>query len=311
MTDDALRAPFPYMGGKSQAAHLIWTALGDVTNFVEPFAGSAATLLARPQPFSGTETINDANGYVANFWRAVSADADAVAQHADHPVLENDIHARHRWLWERRDDLAASLEADPDWFDAKVAGWWVWGMCAFVPGAWCVDQPRRCKPECAGHFHGKGVHGTSRGVKEWMRELQVRLRRVRVLCGDYKRAITSVVLSAAKVPTGKIGVFFDPPYAHAGRDARCYGKHDSPVVFDEVVAWSIEHANDDTRIVIAGYDSRPMPEGWREVAWRAHGGLGRRVGNENNARERLWLSPACLDPAEREPRQQSLFGGDR
>lgn len=311
MDAEGLKAPFPYMGGKSQAAHLIWRALGDVTNFVEPFAGSAATLLARPTPFSGTETINDENGYVANFWRSVSKDADAVAAHADYPVLENDVHARHKWLWERRDDLAARLEADPEWFDPKIAGWWVWGMSCFVPGAWCVDQPRRCKPECAGHFHGKGVHGTSRSVLEWMRDLMARLRRVRVLCGDYKRALTNVVLSASKIPTGKIGVFLDPPYAHKGRDAHCYGKHDNPDVFAEAVQWSIAHANEDTRIVIAGYDSMPMPDGWKQIAWKSHGGLGRRVGNENNSRERLLLSPACLDPADHAPRQRSLFGGDR
>lgn len=301
MSDDALKAPFPYMGGKSQAAHLIWGALGDVTNFVEPFAGSAATLLARPlEPRRSTTRMATSRTSGARFrptpmrWRST-------------PII---------LCWRTTSTRGTvgcgrSETASPRPWRLTPTGLTrrVWGMGAFVPGAWCVDQPRRCKPECAGHFHGKGVHGISLDVKEWMRDLQARLRRVRVLCGDYKRAVSSVVLSAARVPAGKIGVFFDPPYAHAGRDARCYGKHDSPVVFDEVVAWSVEHANEDTRIVIAGYDSRPMPEGWREVAWRAHGGLGRRVGNENNARERLWLSPACLDPEDCVPRQQSLFGG--
>lgn len=40
-----LRAPFPWFGGKSRAAPLIWEALGDVRNYVEPFAGSLAVLL--------------------------------------------------------------------------------------------------------------------------------------------------------------------------------------------------------------------------------------------------------------------------
>lgn len=44
----ALRAPFPWFGGKSRAAPLVWSALGDVANYVEPFAGSLAVLLARP-----------------------------------------------------------------------------------------------------------------------------------------------------------------------------------------------------------------------------------------------------------------------
>ena len=142
------------MAARGRVARLCWRGLGDGENVGGPCAESAATLLARPTPFSGTETINDENGYVANFWRSVSRDADVVAAHADYPVLENDVHARHKWLWERRDDLAARLEADREWFCSKIAGWWVWGMICFLPGAWCVDQPLRFKPAFAGHFHG-------------------------------------------------------------------------------------------------------------------------------------------------------------
>ena len=41
-------APFPYFGGKSRIAHLVWERFGDVPNYVEPFAGSLAVLLGRP-----------------------------------------------------------------------------------------------------------------------------------------------------------------------------------------------------------------------------------------------------------------------
>ena len=37
-----LAAPFPYFGGKSRACSQVWQAFGDVRNYVEPFAGSAA-----------------------------------------------------------------------------------------------------------------------------------------------------------------------------------------------------------------------------------------------------------------------------
>jgi hypothetical protein len=59
---------------------------------VEPFLGSAAVLLARP-PFEGNriETVNDADGHVANFWRALQADPNAVAYYADWPVSELDM----------------------------------------------------------------------------------------------------------------------------------------------------------------------------------------------------------------------------
>jgi hypothetical protein len=38
MSDKPLRAPFPWFGGKSRAASLIWSRIGDVSNYVEPFA---------------------------------------------------------------------------------------------------------------------------------------------------------------------------------------------------------------------------------------------------------------------------------
>ena len=41
-----LAAPFPYFGGKRRAAPIVWRALGDPSGYVEPFAGSAAVLLA-------------------------------------------------------------------------------------------------------------------------------------------------------------------------------------------------------------------------------------------------------------------------
>ena len=43
-----LAAPFPYFGGKSRVSALVWDIFGDVPNYVEPFAGSAAVLLGRP-----------------------------------------------------------------------------------------------------------------------------------------------------------------------------------------------------------------------------------------------------------------------
>ena len=77
-----LAAPFPYFGGKSLACSTVWQAFGDVDNYVETFCGSAAMLLGAPEG-QRVETINDADGFVANFWRAVSKDDAAVAEALD------------------------------------------------------------------------------------------------------------------------------------------------------------------------------------------------------------------------------------
>ena len=141
----SLIAPFPYFGGKRRAAHLVWQAFGDPSGYVEPFAGSAAVLLARPA-FTGrrVETINDADGWLINAWRAIQHAPHDVARHAFGPVSEIDYHARLAWLQERRTpDLPAWLEGDPEAYDAKAAGWWLYVLSCgigdpFGSGPWRV-----------------------------------------------------------------------------------------------------------------------------------------------------------------------------
>ena len=93
--NEKLKAPFPWFGGKSRVADLVWKRFGNVANYVEPFAGSLAVLLGRPHQ-AKLETVNDLDCYVANFWRALKNDPDGVAQWADDPVNEADLHAKHR-----------------------------------------------------------------------------------------------------------------------------------------------------------------------------------------------------------------------
>ena len=128
--DLVFKAPFPWFGGKARVARMVWKRFGDVAGYIEPFFGSGAVLLNRPLPEgsrepAGVETVNDLDGFISNFWRSVRTDPDAVAHHADWPVNENCLHARHTWLLGVKDTLAPRLEGDPDWCDPKVAGWWV------------------------------------------------------------------------------------------------------------------------------------------------------------------------------------------
>ena len=116
-----IKAPFPWFGGKRKVADLIWQRFGNVRNYVEPFFGSGAVLLNRPLPFDGVETVNDWDGLVANFWRALQHEPHLVAGYADNPVNENDLHARHAWLVGQKDRLQSRLEGDPEFYDAKIA----------------------------------------------------------------------------------------------------------------------------------------------------------------------------------------------
>ena len=160
-TKDSIKAPFPYFGGKSGVASLIWYAFGEVKQYIEPFCGSAAVLLGNPKPAS-LEVAGDVNCYIANFWRAVKYQPDAVAEQADYPVSHIDLAARHRWLVEpeRTADLAANL-ADPEWpGDAQVAGWWCWGQCAWIGSGWCDSGGQSAKIPHVGDA-GRGVQSGS------------------------------------------------------------------------------------------------------------------------------------------------------
>jgi hypothetical protein len=148
-------------------ADVVWRAFGpDVPNFIEPFAGSLAVLLARPGGAGKIETVNDRDRYLSNFWRAVSADPEAVARWADWPVNEADLHARHKWLVNQA-EFRERMHTEPDFYDVKIAGWWVWGLCQWIGGGWCVEpQPMggRKLPKLDGM--GKGVHSEKGHGKE-------------------------------------------------------------------------------------------------------------------------------------------------
>ena len=314
---ETLKAPFPWFGGKSRVAPLVWEHFGGVANYVEPFFGSGAVLLGRPNA-PGIETVNDLDGFVCNAWRAIQANPDGVAEWADYPPNECDLHARHLWLKQRRDSLAARLMADPDYCDAKIAGWWLWGMAQWIGGGFCGDSgsgPWRVVDGQLTHLGragqgvarqlthlgdaGQGVARKRSGLQDWMEALAARLRYVRVECGDWERICGPSVTTKL----GLTGVFLDPPYAdEANRTADLYAK-DSGDVAHRVREWALANGDNPLmRIALCGYEGEyTMPESWECAAWKACGGYGSQGegrGRDNAVRERIWFSPACLRPQE-------------
>ncbi|MEB3165383.1 MAG: DNA adenine methylase, partial [Cyanobacteriota bacterium] len=315
-----LAAPFPYFGGKRRAAPRIWQALGDPSGYVEPFAGSAAVLLARPA-FTGrrVETLNDADGWLVNCWRSIQLSPDAVAAAAWGPVAEIDYHARLAWLQQRRTpDLVAWLEGDPEHHDARAAGWWLYVLACgigdpFGPGPWrVVDGHLRELPHLGNA--GRGVNrelphlaNAGRGVNRelphlgnagrgqligYMRRLADRLQRVRITCGSWERVVKPSVTRSGTGGDGTRAIFLDPPYATSGD---LYAES-SEGVAEAVRAWC-ETAPRDLRIILCGYDTEHdalLRYGWSVTEGKAGGGAGYSVNPTNGRRERLWLSPSCI-----------------
>jgi len=287
-------APFPYFGGKRSAAADVWERLGSPKQYIEPFCGSAAVLLAAPAPAS-LEVINDGSGFIANFWRAVRHQSDVVASWADYPVSHIDLGARHIWLMEQRARVGESLH-DPDWpGDAKVAGWWLWGQCCWIGSGWCDWDKAGQVPHASNA--GRGVqaigqvpHASNAGrelltsagrtAHRWLAQLADRLERVRVVHGDWSRCLNSHY-------GGKnTAVFLDPPYRAY---EKVYGV--ATPVADAVAAWARDNA--DLRIAICGHVGDYDMPGWDAVQWKR----GRLTygGAKTTDKECVWYSPPCLN----------------
>lgn len=290
-----LKAPFPWFGGKSRIAPEVWQRFGDVRNYVEPFFGSGAVLLARPLPFSGVETVNDKDGFLSNFWRALQADPDAVAKHADKMVNEIDLAAWRDWLYSDM-SFQDRMWRDPRYYDVEKAGVWVWGVCSTIGNAW---QPKSTHLGDAGRgIHRASTHlgdaGRGAVIQQYFRALAARLERVRVMSGEWHRVTSPTVTTKF----GTTAVFLDPPYLD--KCSATYNHNDD--VRAAVRAWAIEQGeNPAMRIALCGYEGEhEMPDTWAVHGWKTVGGYGSQgnnAGRANKHRERIWFSPHCVASA--------------
>lgn len=297
---DPLRAPFPWFGGKSRVAIEVWERFGDVANYLEPFAGSLAVLLARPHA-PRIETVNDLDAHLCNFWRTMAAigagDEQAlrdVCAVADWPVNETDLHARHRWLVARIPETRALLDSDPGAFDATLAGYWVWGICAWIGSGWCTDRnPGASKlPSLGGMRSGdaatggdgsKGIHAKAMrgqlpnigskapsgrtqeatGIGVNALGARSRLPEVFAALGARLRYVRVACGDWRRVLTdsvtwrhGTTGIFLDPPYPEG--EQGMYAAGDAKAerhVWHDVAEWAAEHGEDKRlRIALCGYE---------------------------------------------------------
>ena len=282
-----MKAPFPYFGGKRAVAKDVWQRLGSPTQYIEPFCGSAAMLLAAPRPAT-LEVVCDANGFIANFWRAVKHQPAKVAEWADYPVSHIDLGARHKWLMEQRGRIGEAMQ-DADWpGDAKVAGWWLWGQCCWIGSGWCDWEKVGQGPHASDAGRGVLLTSCGRTAWTWLHKLADRLERVRVVHGDWDRCLNNHF-------GGKdTAVFLDPPYKAY---EKLYG------VTQSVAAAAEDWARDNghLRVAICGHVGDYDLPGWDAVEWSR----GRLTygGGKTTDKECIWYSPGCLPPE-----QLGLFG---
>jgi hypothetical protein len=284
----SLMPPFSYFGGKRAIAKQIWLRFGNPTCYIEPFFGGGSVLLAR-RSIGANETINDLDGYVANFWRSIARDPDAVAHHALYPIYEADLNARSSWLVEQLGHLR-HLD-DPDWYDARIAGWWCWVVCANLPRRLDdTKNPPSMRP--VGLLSLFRRYGKQAAI-DYIHRLSDRIARVVVMNGDWTRCVAP----SRHAHAASVAVYLDPPYASSGRTYRC----DSESVALDAYAWAVEHGSDARfRIAISGHkdDYDSFPAAWSMLRWTRPKGRTKinDGGMPSRHDEMVWFSPHCLRP---------------
>jgi hypothetical protein len=294
-------------------------------------------LLSAPQT-AALEVVNDINGFLANFWRAVKCQPEEVACEADYPVSHIDLGARHCWLMAQRDRIGEALQ-DAEWpGDARVAGWWLWGQCCWIGSGWCdwlgkiphaSDAGRGVQAlgqiphasdagrgvQALGQIPhagdaGRGVqalgqipHAGNAGMGGMLtssgRTAMVWLRAL----ADRLERVRIVHGEWSRCLNHHYGgtntaVFLDPPYRAY---EALYGKTEP--VADAVAAWAREHP--ELRVALCGHvDDYDMP-GWICEPWKR-----KRLtysGGDTTDKEAIWFSPACLPVDGERGKQAALF----
>jgi site-specific DNA-adenine methylase len=294
-----LKQIFRYPGSKRRVVPVINRRFGKVDVRIDAFTGSSAWILAsEPAKY---EIVNDADGYVVNYLRAIREAPDEVARYLDFPSAELEIMAMGIFQKHNLSELAARLGADPDYYDAKIAARWAYWMAhkhtlaAPEPGAWGVrdgkltfgvtDGIKRYGINFPGAFLARLVKEGK--VAEYLNALAERLKNVTVVWNDFETLLNS---SVTKERNGVIGILLDPPYTPMKN--RIVYTVESEDIWDRAARWAVANGEKHhLRIAVCGYFTEQadavFPQNWERYFWKQAGWL------PQQQKECIWFSPRC------------------
>jgi len=293
-----MRQLFPYIGGKYTVAPEINRRFGEIDTRIDAFTGSSSWILASPPV--RYEIVNDLDGYVVNYLRAVKYAPDEVARHLDFPRAELELIAYHHYTRDRLPELVARLGGDPDYYDPVLAARWAYVMAHSLmheykrAGSWLVRDGRLRYERGTGRIRGSMTSRhllltrllKERRVFEYITSLSERLRCVQVWWNDFE----VVVEKADRSEFGVVGILLDPPYPRHLRDFDY--DTDGADVWQRAARWAVANGdNPKLRIAVCGYNDAEsdalFPHSWTRFVWRRSG-----IG-QNKDRECIWFSPHC------------------
>lgn len=264
------RTPLTFYGGKQKLAAQIVALMPPHVAYLEPFAGGAAVLFAKPP--AERETLNDVDGQIMRFWRALRDRPEQLAS-----AVAMTPYGRGEWRESREpaeDDVEAArrLLVNVDQSFSRSRESW-------SPPSLLKDRKGRWQP------------GTWANLPARIRAAAERLTNV---CLENADAIDLIPRWDVRDSV----IYCDPPYVGAHRKTMSKGyAHDAgpdlwPRLVDALLL--IENA----AVILSGYPCEEAEQlGWRSVDLVASSNVQARSGQKlHKVPETLWLSPAVPEP---------------
>ena len=259
----------PYYGGKRGYGKGQWIAglLPWEKNscYIEPFAGMAGVLLARP-PVK-LEMLNDLNGRVVNWWRVVRDFPGEFGRLVEHTPFSRD---EYRWACAVVDDQALPDIQRALAFHIVISQCITAGDNRLNGGSW----NRRFNP---------AVGSISRRSAGDIVRLAKRMRDVQLENSDALGLLE-------RTADGDYAVIYcDPPYPTSDTTPYSFGKVDYPALVDLLQAQQ-------GAVAVSGYQGE-----WDNLGWAAeyHPALRRKIGSGVEPRtEVLWRNARCVELAD-------------
>ncbi len=284
---------WPWQGGKARLAHWIAGRLPPHRMYIEPFAGTAAVLLAKvPSPI---EVLNDANGDIIATYRCLQ-DAS----------LTRRLWRRMRWTPLSRAEWERAKEPVTDDIAEQAARFLV-----------RMTQGFGGKPSAStwGGGLGDDVHTRIERLLRRMTPASERLWRVVLEQGDWATVV-------ARYERADSVVYCDPPYLTVtDPDAYTVGSW-TETEQAALIEWSLSTS---AMVVLSGYD-HPVYDRLREAGWHQEfrtmpvgilarttvtGIAGGQLDPTRDYRQEcLWWSPRAWARASRQLTLFDVAGGD-
>lgn len=265
-----MKTPLTYYGGKQRLAGQIVALMPRHTAYLEPFAGGAAVLFSKPP--ADRETLNDLDGQIMRFWRALRDRPDELAS-----AVACTPYSRAEW--------EASREPVED--DVEAAR----RLLVRFSQSWSKEGKSWSPPAIA-----------KASMNRWQpRTWQAMPERIRVAAGRLAGVCLEQVDAVEMIGRWNLPdtvIYVDPPYVGPDRRHLSHGySHDlTPDLWPRLVdaLAEVEHA----AVLLSGYPNDEVERlGWRSMQLEALSGVAPRSSGKRYAvPETLWLSPAVPEP---------------